>query len=419
MVTRRGAGSWQGRPGIVLSGYYGLGNAGDEAILEAIIADLRALCPDVDLTVLSAQPDNTASAHGVRAVQRFSAPEVWRALGGARLLISGGGSLLQDVTSSRSLWYYLAVLAMAKLRGLRTMVYANGLGPIRGVINRWVSGAVLRRADLITLRDPDSARVLAAELGVRLPSAAALTADPAFGLRPLTGERRLALLDEVGVKRAAEGADGPNGRHPVVGLALRPWPGSGDLARRAAESVVQLLRDERDGSVLLIPMQHTADVGLMSEVQAQCRDAGVEAHLASRPLGPREALTLVSACDLVVAMRLHALIFAASAGVPLVAISYDPKIASLIEYLADLEAQMPGPEGGPARGGVLRAIQPVTQASQLAAVVGRAWRDRAEIARALRAVGPELRRRARANAEMACELLGPHSPTQAGFDRKE
>lgn len=430
-------------PGIVLSGYYGFGNAGDEAILEAMIADLREACPGARLTVFSAQPGKTSRTHGVAAVHRFSVPGVWNALGQADLLISGGGSLLQDVTSSRSLWYYLAVLGMAKARGLRTMVYANGLGPIRLAANRRAAGAVLRRADVITLRDPDSVRVLASDLGVGRRDVM-LTADPAFGLRPLDGAARDALFAEAGMPRAgrAGGGDGVgDGVGPVVGLALRPWHGSSELAGVAVASVIGLLRDAGRGdgsggkgdggsggdrvggtgaagvghdgtggigSVLLVPMQHAADAPLMAEVERLCLEAGVRVHSVRRPLGPREALTLVSACDMLVAMRLHALIFAASAGVPLVALSYDPKVASLIEYLAYVEDLAGGRPDAPAP--ALHLMQAVTQAGDLTAVMNRTWNNRKAIAGALRMVGPELRRRAKTNAELACGLLGRHLP---------
>lgn len=439
MATKRLERRARGAPGIVLSGYYGFGNAGDEAILEAMIADLREVCPGARLTVFSAEPERTAAAHGVEAVHRFSIAGVWNALGRAHLLISGGGSLLQDVTSSRSLWYYLAVIGMARARGLRTMVYANGLGPIRLAANRRGAGAVLRRVDVITLRDPDSVRVLASELGVARGDVM-LTADPAFGLRPLEGGARDALLEEAGMR--AEDRTREDAAGPVIGLALRPWHGSSELAGLAVRSVIGLLSGaggvgpgcggvrgvgagcegtvaggrpvgRQAGSVLLVPMQYAADAPLMAQVESECREAGVAVKAVRRPLGAREALTLVSACDMLVAMRLHALIFAASAGVPLVALSYDPKVASLIEYLIHIEepaARADACGGGGARARALHLLKAVTQAGELGPVLKRTWSAREAIGKALRAVGPELRRRAKQNAVMACALLGEDGP---------
>jgi len=94
---------------IVISGYYGFGNAGDEAILEAMVRDLRALAPGARLVVLSADPAATAARCGVEAVPRMHLPSVLGALRGADLFISGGGSLLQDATSWRSVPYYAGI----------------------------------------------------------------------------------------------------------------------------------------------------------------------------------------------------------------------------------------------------------------------------------------------------------------------
>src|SRR2546428_345423 len=53
---------------IVVSGYYGFGNGGDEAVLEAIVGALRARLPQAQLVVLSAAPDQTRLLHGVAGV---------------------------------------------------------------------------------------------------------------------------------------------------------------------------------------------------------------------------------------------------------------------------------------------------------------------------------------------------------------
>ncbi len=104
-------------PKVVLSGYFGFGNAGDEAILAAEVAALRQLIPQVEITVLSGNPRKTAATYNVEAEPRGNLWALCRALRRADLLISGGGSLLQDITSNRSIPYYLGVMALAKLMG--------------------------------------------------------------------------------------------------------------------------------------------------------------------------------------------------------------------------------------------------------------------------------------------------------------
>ena len=145
---------------ILISGYYGFNNAGDEALLTAILASLYAIEPEADITVISGNPSETTTKHRVKSLFRFDAGKILSALGRADLLISGGGSLLQDVTSKRSLAYYLSIIALAKLRGKKVMLFAQGIGPIRSGFMRFLTRVICRQADVITVRDRESAEEL-------------------------------------------------------------------------------------------------------------------------------------------------------------------------------------------------------------------------------------------------------------------
>ena len=114
----------------VISGYYGFDNCGDEAVLLAIIHCLKKLKPDVRIVVLSGNPKKTRELYAVEAVNRWNPFSVAIELLSCRLLISGGGSLLQDVTSTKSLRYYLAIINIAALFKKRIMIYSQGLGPL-------------------------------------------------------------------------------------------------------------------------------------------------------------------------------------------------------------------------------------------------------------------------------------------------
>ena len=146
---------------IVISGYYGFNNAGDEALLTAILASLRAIEPKADITVISGNPGNTIVKHQVKSLYRFAAVRLLQAIGEADLVISGGGSLLQDVTSKRSLIYYLSIIVAAKWKGRKVMLFAQGIGPIRNRFMRLLTRLVVNKADAITVRDRDSAEELA------------------------------------------------------------------------------------------------------------------------------------------------------------------------------------------------------------------------------------------------------------------
>ena len=188
---------------ILLCGYYGLGNAGDEAVLAASTSVFRARNPALRLAALSADPAGTAANFGIDTVPRMR-PAALRAIRNCDLFLSGGGSLLQDRTSLKSLIYYLFLLNYARRAGKRTMVFAQGIGPlIRPAARRWTA-RVLSRVDAITVRDAESADLLR-EIGVAGPEIE-VTADPVFALEPQVTER----VTAVALQR------------PVVAVSLRP-----------------------------------------------------------------------------------------------------------------------------------------------------------------------------------------------------
>ena len=138
-------------------------------MLTSIVRALRGVQPDIDLTVISGNPAETAAKHKVKSIYRFNFCEIYNAVKNADMLIynavknadmllSGGGSLLQDVTSLRSLFYYLFIISMGKMAGKKVLLYSHGIGPIRNALARRLTKFVCGKADLITVRDADSER---------------------------------------------------------------------------------------------------------------------------------------------------------------------------------------------------------------------------------------------------------------------
>ncbi len=355
---------------VLISGYYGFRNLGDEAVLAATAGELRRRVPGVEITVLSARPAETARVHGVRAVSRSGPGAIARALAGCDLFLCGGGSLFQDATSWRSPWYYLGVLAAARLLGRRTMVYAQGIERPRRPFVRAAVAYLLDRVDLVTVRDSTS-QALLAEWGVRRPRTV-LSADPSLLLTPEWSEAARAERARWG-----EGA--------WCGMALRSWRSGGGLLRAAGEGA--RLAAERFGiRWALLPM-HPADLAVCEALAA---DLGPAATVVRAPLGPREMLALVGSLGLLVGMRLHALLFAAAQGVPVVPIAYDPKVDALMRDL-----------GGPAPIG-LDAIRPVQVTDAIAAAMAELGARRARLLASL----PALRERAALAPALAAALLG-------------
>lgn len=286
----------------VISGYYGFGNAGDEAILQAIIDSLQQQDRQADITVFSAQPSQTAAEHQVRAVHRTSLGPIMAALRQADLFISGGGGLLQDATSSRSLLYYLGLLTLARGLGCKTMVYANSIGPISRPRNQKLARYVLDRVDHITVRDELSLQLLQ-DLGVQKPRIR-LTADPVL------------LLDAPKVS--------PEER--VIVVAVREWPSQHDFLEQVVIACRRLVQD--GFTILLIPFHFGRDLAVTERL---AQSIGPGARCLTQPQSFTELLADLAQAEVVVAMRLHALIMGAVCNRPLVGVSYDPKVQGFLQ----------------------------------------------------------------------------------------
>lgn len=342
----------------LLSGYYGFGNAGDEAILLAIIGDLRRQDPEAEITVLSANPEWTAKQHAVRAIPRMSFWQVAAAMRSADLLISGGGGLLQDSTSTRSPLYYLGLIRLATWLGKPAMVYANSLGPLQQPLNRRLTGRILNRAACITVRDAGS-RSFLDELGVRKPPIEE-TADPVL------------LLD---------GPDLPITER-LVTFAIREWPSEHDFLAEVVSAGRNLL--SAGFGVRFIPLHHSRDLGLAIRLT----EAVPGSSCLREQLGVRDLLQAIATSDVVVGMRLHALIMAAICRRPMVGIGYDPKVTG---FLSSVEQPLAGTTED-------------LQADRLVDLVHSAWTERSEISEGLHIHVQRLRRLAARNTEIAVSL---------------
>ena len=196
---------------ILISGYHGFKNSGDEALLFAILNTLRKIRPELDVTVLSKTPEETTRVYGVKSIFRYNYFKIKKEMKASNMLLFGGGSLLQDVTSCKSILYYLAVIFLAQRSGMKTMLYANGVGPITKKWNRRLAKWILNRVDLITLRD-DKSDIELKNLGVNRPKII-ITADPAFTIEAFPSLSGRYLTNIAGV---------PDGTKLCV-VSIRSW----------------------------------------------------------------------------------------------------------------------------------------------------------------------------------------------------
>lgn len=306
------------RDGAVICGAYGLGNGGDNAILDAIVTQLKRIDPDLPICALSRAPKETRLGAHVNAVYSFRFLKIFRLLCKSNLFLSGGGTLLQDATSTRSLLYYLLMIRLAHDTGNRVMLYGCGAGPIRKDSNRRRTVRVLDRcADVITVRDGYSADYLQ-ELGVTVPKIH-ITADPALLSQPLPGDAAQSYLLRCGIA--------PDRKYAM--LALRTWDGAMAKVPAFAAAAEYLYRD--CGLIpVLYSMERKADLPIVEAVAARLRCPFLTLQ-AGNSAG--EILTLVRRMSLVISMRLHTLVFASGQGIPLVGVVYDPKVSAFLDHL--------------------------------------------------------------------------------------
>ena len=318
-ILRRQARKAGKRDGVLICGAYGRGNAGDDAILEAIVQEMRGLDPDLPLWVLSRKPAETRSVYRVGAIYTFNIPRFLRRMTKTKLYINGGGSLMQDATSRRrSLLFYLFTLSAGKLLGNKVIMYGCGIGPLRYPSNRRLAGKIIqRRVDVITLRDVHSQSELAA-MGVTRPEII-LAADPTVILPAAEPHTVDGLLEGAGLD--------PAGKY--IAFTLRPWPGF--------EAKVPILAKGADYAYakygltpLFLPIERRLDVEACQQV---IRLTHAPARLLDVAGSSAHTIGLYARMQMVVSMRLHALVFAAGQGVPLVGVVYDPKVSSFLSYI--------------------------------------------------------------------------------------
>ena len=254
--------------------------------------------------VLSGDPAFTQATYGVQAVPRMDLRAVRQAIRDSDALIFGGGSLLQDATSLRSLLYYLALIRWGLKAHGRVLLVGQGVGPLHRPLSRWLTRATLRRVPFLSVRDADSARLLS-RIGV---SHATVDADLTWALA--------SQPPHIELDKDAR----------WIGLAPRAWR---DAPVR--EAFAALCRQiHADGyRALLIPMQENQDRSLCESIASESG-----ALVLPAPAHPAQLLGVMTALDGMVAMRLHGAIFAASQGVPTLCIAYDPKVDALATQLS-------------------------------------------------------------------------------------
>ena len=363
--------------------------------------------PDLDITVFSDDPANTQSEHCVDSFHHPPFPldlqslptliasrkEIHQsiaALKHADLFILGGGGLLHDYRGA--LYSWLMEVVLAKALGTQVALYALGAGPIRRKSGILLTQAILSRTDLITVRDQDSKELLQ-RIGIRSPDIE-VTADPSVLLSPAT----VVNIHSVPAKVFHRSED-----IPLVGISLRPWfPYTVKDQKLAHEKeshfkmtlaqTADALIDRLGARIVFIPMHfgdRARDASICEGVLALMKSSD-KAYLLSERCTPRQMMTLLGEIDIVIGMRLHSLILAATMNVPVIGIIYDPKIIGFMssinqdEYAIDIED---------------------LHVERCLSLVESVWLHRDQIRREIQERVTRLKQKALWNVQLICQML--------------
>ncbi|EOC99539.1 polysaccharide pyruvyl transferase CsaB [Caldisalinibacter kiritimatiensis] len=358
---------------VTISGYYGFDNSGDDAILKAIVKDLKNKSNNITITALSKNASSTKQTYNIQAVDRFNIINVINELYSTDMLISGGGSLLQDVTSTRAIIYYLTVIFIAKLFKKPVMVYANGIGPIKKRVNKYLTKKLLNKVDLITLRDYKSKETLE-KLGVKNKNIY-VTSDPVFTLEHSSEERIKHIFNIEGIPLDK----------PLIGVNVRCWKDDKNIKKVISKTIDYLTRN-LNINVVIIPMHYPDDLEIGEDIIELIQD---NCYILRNKYSVEDMMGIIGKLDLIIAMRLHSLIYAATQAIPMIGLVYDPKVEGFLNLLG-IDTKID-----------INNLELV----ELCTMIDEIWKNRSQFKSRLNEVRDKLKAKAYDNVSMALDLL--------------
>lgn len=361
---------------LLFAGYFGCGNIGDDAILLGFLHSLQSIDPSHTFEVLSGSPDQTQRDYNLNAVPRKDLGRVSDAIRRCDALIFPGGSIFQDVTSTRSVAYYRSLISKAKKHGKKVFLLGQGVGPVTSLIGKMLTKESFTKADLIAVRDPDSLNTLK-KLGVQ--KKIYVTADSALLLETLPSEE---LAFGVGGRKA-------------IAISARDLPGKSDMPKLFAGFSDLLYRNGFDPHFLT--MDQNEDEKLISAVE---KLHGGRVLRISKTNSPTTIQMRLARMDGIVSMRLHGAILGLNAGLNPFIVDYDPKTAAFAKLL--------GLERPPSA--------TTTTPQKLFDSFSAHFKAQESIGEKVKQSYAELRKLAGQNAALAQEYLSPRgSKTPSGF----
>ncbi|MBN1267387.1 MAG: polysaccharide pyruvyl transferase family protein [Anaerolineales bacterium] len=387
---------------VFISGYFGRGNTGDEILLSGMLYSLREIKPDLQFYVTSGDPAETEVYHNVKAVPFWDMPAIADAVMGSSLVIVGGGGLFQDywgvdlssylTMRAGGITEYGTPLLLAAAAGIPSMLYSVGVGPLQTQQGIHEMQRLAGLVDVLAVRDEQS-RLLLGALGYD-HSRIMVDPDPAFFYKERREKPNL----------------GEDLSRPVLGVSLRSW----DLSitqekwQAAVASALDTFLIETDGTVVFVPFQENGieleNDRLACTAVQQRMQAGDRCRQISVLSDPFSRFACLQQCEIVLGMRMHAVLAALSASVPVVGLAYDEKVTALLSQAGLENYAVPLEQTGP---------------DCLAENLLRAWNKRDRLVPAMRGWNEHIQQQGSWSARKAIQLLQSQSSIKedSGFCR--
>jgi len=323
---------------IIISGWFGSGNAGDEAILLSEIKMFKRFLPKAKITVLSENPTYTKRLQKVEGI-KFSLTNLIKILKTIKpndIFILGGGGLVQDQSSVLNIPYHLIKIILALLLNLKIGLLFVGIGPVNSKLNRILTKIILNKVKVIVVRDENS-KIFLRELKIKVPIL--VGADPTIFLKPKKTQKCIDLFNKIREKEITK-----------IGIALRSFGYMGtwfylkkkilkynrdfqfSKFKRKISKICDWLIDNYKANIIFLDFYPDRDNKIAKEIISRMKNKD-KTFIFTEWEDPSELLYVIKNLDILIGMRLHSLIFSSAVGTPFIGINYAPKIENFVNSL--------------------------------------------------------------------------------------
>lgn len=287
---------------ICISGYYGFDNFGDETILNVLTENLKQFSCNPEITVFSKNPEKTSLLLNVKSINSFDLFKVIKSILSCDCLISGGGSLLQDVTSIKSLIYYIFIIFIAQLFKKKVIIFAQGIGPVNNKILLILTRFILKKADYITVRDKESYNLLS-----RWNIQCDILSDPVWNI-------------------SAKNIEKTN----KIGIQLRKFKSLDDSFLNELSLCINKFFSKKE--ICILSLQNKMDLDVCNALKDKLTKINPDIKVqVIENTSNAKVISDIASYSEIIAMRYHACLIAIKNGVKLLPLSYDIKVVQLAE----------------------------------------------------------------------------------------